>query len=249
MSASNSESGFTLSEPLFELLDMGGPVMAILLILSVVGLATALYTVVIGVFYAPRASRPLQTAVSEWCQGQHESARNRLAGSRNTLAALLGFAMHRRLRGDTEASLREEVSRRARQLILPFESPLKIMEVIAALAPLLGLLGTVMGMMTAFNAMAATDGQANPSELSGGIYEALSTTAAGLIVAIPFAAFSAFVEFRMRRMQEHINDMLVRLFQAELPESHDVAEYEAATSKESGYDSDDGVSERRHAMA
>lgn len=249
MSASNSESGFTLSEPLFELLDMGGPVMAILLILSVVGLATALYTVVIGALYAPRASRPLQTAVSEWCQGQHRSARNRLASSRNTLASLLDFAMHRRLRGDTEASLREEVSRRARQLILPFESPLKIMEVIAALAPLLGLLGTVMGMMTAFNAMAATEGQANPSELSGGIYEALSTTAAGLIVAIPFAAISAFVEFRMRRMQEHINDMLVRLFQAELPESHEMGGQEPAAGEQAGHHTDEGVSGRRHAMA
>lgn len=249
MSASNTESGFALTQPLLELLDMGGPVMAILLMLSVVGLATALYTVVIGILYAPRASRPLQAAVSQWCQGEHESARDRLARSRNTLAGLLGFAMHRRLQGDTESSLREEVSRRAQQLILPFESPLKIMEVIAALAPLLGLLGTVMGMMTAFNAMAATDGQANPSELSGGIYEALSTTAAGLIVAIPFAAFSAFVEFRMRRMQQQINDMLVRLFQAELPEPRDMAGDDLTGGEESGHRSDDGVSDRRHAMA
>jgi len=58
---------------------------------------------------------------------------------------------------------------------------LKIIEVIAALAPLLGLLGTVLGMMEAFSAMAATEGRANATQLSGGIYEALTTTAAGLV--------------------------------------------------------------------
>ena len=87
---------------------------------------------------------------------------------------------------------------------------------IAALAPLLGLLGTVMGMMEAFSAMAATEGRANASQLSGGIYEALMTTAAGLIVAIPFAALAAWIEFRLRRIHKTINSALVSVFKLPL---------------------------------
>jgi len=126
-------------------------------------------------------------------------------------------------------------------------NPLKILEVIAALAPLLGLLGTVMGMMTAFDAMASAQGQANPSELSGGIYEALSTTAMGLAIAIPFAAVAAWMEFWLRRAQQRINDLLVRVFRRELPETEQPTESapERAVTEES---STDAVA-RRHAMA
>lgn len=80
---------------------------------------------------------------------------------------------------------------------------------IAALAPLLGLLGTVMGMIDAFGAMAASEGRANATQLSGGIYEALTTTAAGLVIAIPFAALAAWIEFRLRRLHATINSTLV----------------------------------------
>src|SRR5690606_20138525 len=101
--------------------------------------------------------------------------------------------------------LQQRLARDAQHALEPFEAPLKILEVIAALAPLLGLLGTVLGMMDAFSAMAASEGRANASQLSGGIHEALTTTAAGLVVAIPFAALAAWTEFRLRRISKTIN--------------------------------------------
>ncbi|OZB13917.1 MAG: flagellar motor protein MotA, partial [Marinobacter sp. 34-60-7] len=110
------------------------------------------------------------------------------------------------------AGIRETAARDAQGALEPFEGPLKLIEVIAALAPLLGLLGTVMGMMEAFSAMAATEGRANASQLSGGIYEALTTTAAGLVVAIPFAALAAWIEFRLRRIHRTMNSALVSVF-------------------------------------
>jgi biopolymer transport protein ExbB len=233
--------------PIHELLAMGGPVMAILLGLSVIGLATALYALIIGVFQAPRASGRVHRAVDQWCDGDTHAAQRSLTSMRNPLAGLLAFVMKQRLAGETETNLRDEVGRRAQRLIMPFESPLKILEVIAALAPLLGLLGTVMGMMTAFDAMASAQGQANPSELSGGIYEALSTTAMGLAIAIPFAAVAAWMEFWLRRAQQRINDLLVRVFRRELPETEQPTESapERAVTEES---STDAVA-RRHAMA
>ena len=56
---------------------------------------------------------------------------------------------------------------------------------IAGAAPMLGFLGTVTGMIQAFMAIAQAEGQVGPKELSGGIYEAMVTTAAGLIIGLP----------------------------------------------------------------
>lgn len=246
-----SESETTLSAvttPVHELLAMGGPVMAILLVFSVIGLATALYALVISLFQAPRASGSVYRAVSQWCDGDPHAAQRSLQAMRNPLAGLLAFVMKQRLAGESEANLRDEVARRAQRLLMPFESPLKILEVIAALAPLLGLLGTVMGMMTAFDAMASAEGQANPSELSGGIYEALSTTATGLAIAIPFAAVAAWMEFWLRRAQQRINDLLVRVFRRELPEPEVRAETNPGEAREATEEGSETVA-RRHAMA
>ncbi|MFT5057317.1 MAG: biopolymer transport protein ExbB, partial [Planctomycetota bacterium] len=68
--------------------------------------------------------------------------------------------------------------------------------VVAMIAPLLGLLGTVWGMIGAFTNIALQDGLGNPEMLAGGISQALITTAAGLAVAIPTQA--AYYYFRSR---------------------------------------------------
>ena len=69
----------------------------------------------------------------------------------------------------------------------------EVLGVIGSIAPMLGLTGTVLGMIIAFNTIAATEGMAKPEELAGGIGQALITTLLGLFVAIPsMIAFSFF---------------------------------------------------------
>jgi biopolymer transport protein ExbB len=69
----------------------------------------------------------------------------------------------------------------------------EVLGVIGAIAPMLGLLGTVIGMIEAFNVIASTGGMARPDQLAGGISQALVTTLMGLVVAIPaMVAFSFF---------------------------------------------------------
>jgi len=70
------------------------------------------------------------------------------------------------------------------------------LSLIATIAPMLGLLGTVIGMIEAFNKIAAMAGAANPADLAHGISKALITTASGLIVAIP--VMCAYMFFRNR---------------------------------------------------
>ncbi len=69
----------------------------------------------------------------------------------------------------------------------------EVLNVIGSIAPMLGLTGTVLGMIEAFNTIAAREGMARPEELAGGIGQALITTLLGLVVAIPaMVAFSFF---------------------------------------------------------
>lgn len=82
-------------------------------------------------------------------------------------------------------ALETEAWRLARQQVNQLGSYLKVLEVVATVAPLIGLLGTVLGMVEAFKAMELAGANVDPAVLSGGIWKALSTTAAGLIVAIP----------------------------------------------------------------
>ncbi|MEL6428590.1 MAG: MotA/TolQ/ExbB proton channel family protein [Planctomycetota bacterium] len=71
------------------------------------------------------------------------------------------------------------------------------LSLIANVAPMMGLLGTVLGMVTAFNEIARSQGQANPADLAKGISGALLTTMLGLIVAIPVTASFAFLRNRL----------------------------------------------------
>ncbi|MGM0768146.1 MAG: MotA/TolQ/ExbB proton channel family protein [Pseudomonadota bacterium] len=211
----------SLATPLSQLLEMGGPVMVVLLALAVAGTVTFVYLMLFGTFFSPRLSAKLKKAITFWQQKPSDQAPKQLRQQQifwsrlNPLHHLVIATMESQLAGRNARQVREAAAHDAQKALEPFEAPLKIIEVIAALAPLLGLLGTVLGMMEAFSAMAAAEGRANATQLSGGIYEALTTTAAGLVVAIPFAALAAWIEFRLRRIHKTINGALVSVLTVE----------------------------------
>ena len=116
-----------------------------------------------------------------------------------------------------EAQAREEAMRLARRLLVEARQGVRGLEVIATIAPLLGLLGTVLGMIAAFQALQGAGAGADPTVLAGGIWEALLTTAAGMAVAIPASvALSAF-EGWADRLQSTLEDGLTRIFVAGAP--------------------------------
>jgi biopolymer transport protein ExbB len=89
---------------------------------------------------------------------------------------------------------------------------------IATICPLLGLLGTVYGMITAFNEIAHSDAMGRPEQLAGGIGEALLATAFGLTVAIPSLAFYLYFISRVDRLVielDAVGQELVQLISAE----------------------------------
>ncbi len=192
------------------LLELGGPVVAILFVVSVAGLAIALYKwLQFGAAGAGRFAR-LDSAVSEWHRGNREEARRHLDGLRLPLARDVAWALD--AAGQAEpAMLREELQRRGNAFISPYERFLPGLELIYYLAPVLGLLGTVLGMIEAFRGLQSAGGSGDSSALAGGIWEALLTTAVGLSIAIPFAVIHALLEARLNRIVEQVNDVLTRV--------------------------------------
>jgi biopolymer transport protein ExbB len=85
--------------------------------------------------------------------------------------------------------VKEAIENAGSQEISKLERGLPFLATIAGIAPLLGFLGTVTGMISAFMTIQQLAGAANPSDLAGGIWEALITTAFGLMVGIPALAF------------------------------------------------------------
>jgi biopolymer transport protein ExbB len=94
------------------------------------------------------------------------------------------------------AVMKESIEEVGRHVVHEMERYLTTLGTIAAASPLMGLLGTVTGMIKAFSAI-STEGVASPTVVSGGIAEALITTAAGLIVAIPALMFYRYLRGRI----------------------------------------------------
>ena len=87
---------------------------------------------------------------------------------------------------------------------------LAVIAVLGSVAPLLGLLGTVSGMIATFNVISAI-GTGNARPLAGGISEALVATEAGLLVAIPGLLLSAQLSRRASRLEHHLDQTMLVL--------------------------------------
>jgi biopolymer transport protein ExbB len=114
----------------------------------------------------------------------------------------------------SKADLEELAMMQARQEYQRLTRRLSLLNLIAGLAPLVGLLGTVVGMVRAFQTVATSQGPVNPSMLAGGIWEALLTTVAGLTIAIPALLFHHYLDQRIRQFtfqMDHYGTALIRL--------------------------------------
>ncbi len=202
---------------LLALLQAGGPVLLILLGLSVLALAIVLLK--LWQFAALRlgARGFAEQALAHWRAGRAGPALAALSASRSPLARVLEVALRGQARpGVTEATVREEVTRVANAVLENLRGQLRGLEVIATVSPLLGLLGTVLGMIEAFQRLEQAGGRVDPAILSGGIWEALLTTAAGLAVAIPTVLALNGLERVVEGFGHRLEDAVTQVFTREL---------------------------------
>ena len=140
-------------------------------------------------------------------------ARALVAGRRSARARLLVTAYDALSEPDyTDADAEAEMERVARGLLSEARGGLKLLELVATIAPLLGLLGTVIGMISAFQALQEAGSRADPSMLAGGIWEALLTTAAGMAVAIPATMALSWLESVCEKLALDFEDIGTRVF-------------------------------------
>jgi len=118
-------------------------------------------------------------------------------------------------RDRSESTIKEAILSAASLEIPKLERFLSALGTIAHIAPLLGLLGTVTGNIKAFDVLSAAGTNAAPEELAKGIAEALLTTAAGIIVAVPTVIFYNYLVNRVNhiilRLENKVNDVVLML--------------------------------------
>ncbi len=167
----------------------GGPLMWLILLCSVI--AAGVFAERVTYFH--RAS----IRVSEFLRGLSNLVQRRnfaealheCAGTPGPVARVIHSAI---IRHEAPREELKEIVQEAGQLEMPnLERNMGLLATIALITPLIGLLGTVTGLIETFVTISSHSGLASTTDLSGGIYQSLLTTAAGLVVAIPaFVAYS-----------------------------------------------------------
>lgn len=194
---------------MFELVVAGGWLMVPIILCSVIALA------IVGErFWALQQKRispdNLVAQVWHWHKGRELNGERikalRLSSPLGRILAAGLINLHHQ-----RDVMKESIEETGRQVVLELERFLNTLGTIAQITPLLGLLGTVIGMIKVFTAITA-HGVGDPTVLSGGISEALITTAAGLTVAIPSLMFYRYfrgkVEALVLKMEEEALKMV-----------------------------------------
>ncbi len=192
---------------------IGGPILAVLLVLSVLSVTVILYKVA-ALWRVRTGGAGRAAAVAALCDADLAGARAGFGqgGTPADRIALMG--LDRLARGDAAATIEKALVLDGNAAVAGFYSHIRLLELVAMISPLLGLLGTVLGMIQSFRELELAEGSANAALLAGGIWQALLTTAAGLVVAIPAAAAAALLSARAeaaaRDVEQVIGAVLVR---------------------------------------
>lgn len=193
------------------LIELGGPVVGVLLVASVLGLALALIKFLQFANAGSSTIKRIDAAVGHWQSGDQEKANKILDNSRLAIAGDIKFGLEQRGSMDPDL-LHDELLRRASAFLRNYSKNMKPLELIYYLAPVMGLLGTVLGMIDAFRGLAVSAGAAGESSaLASGIWEALLTTAVGLSIAIPFAVMHALLESKLENLADEVTDLVTRV--------------------------------------
>jgi len=172
-----------------EFINIGGPVVVLLLLLSVIAVAVALFkfwqfrTLRLGTVHGVTGIEVLAKRLKRQYADQDTA--------RSDLEDVLAVAANAQIKS--------------------LQSGFRVLDTIAQLAPLIGLFGTVLGMITAFQALQQSGNSVDPSILAGGIWVALLTTAVGLAVAMPTSIALTYFESRVERHQLAIETAVTRI--------------------------------------
>jgi biopolymer transport protein ExbB len=196
---------------MFEIVKAGGIMMGPIILASIIAAA-----IILERLWTLQSKRVLPAELTEkvWRWVEQRQIQDKHIGAlqqNSPLGKILAAGLLNRHRD--RAIIKEAIEDTGRHVVHELDRFIGALGTIASLSPLMGLLGTVMGMIRTFNAI-TTDGIGNPAALAGGIAEALITTAAGLTVAIPALIGYKFLRGKVERLVVQMEKEAIKLVQA-----------------------------------
>lgn len=176
-----------------------------LAILSVMALTVTIFKILqfrrLGVGKSALADQVLD----DWLNGRPEEAMRKAGQSDGVLARVLHAVMSGQRARPNDPSYAEELGRQSALVELSsMAARMRLLESVVQAAPMLGLLGTVIGMIDAFSALSQSTGAIDPAQLAGGIWTALTTTAIGLAIALATYFVANWLESRIDAERQDI---------------------------------------------
>lgn len=213
-----------------DIITVGGPVMYPLFGFALLALGVVLVKAVQFVRIGVGSTGSVQNALGLMRDHAGDRAVEKLDKQHSPVAKVTAAAIRGKLNPRMNDQLvREEVTRVAQAQIDGLERGLSFLSLVAMIEPLMGLLGTVFGLIQAFQQIQAAGSRVEPSTLAGGIWQALLTTAVGLSVAIPVAIAYTWLQ-RMVDVEAHrMEDAATQVFTTDL---FDAVDDDAETSEE-----------------
>jgi biopolymer transport protein ExbB len=196
---------------MFEIVKAGGIMMGPIILASIIAAA-----IILERLWTLQPKRVLPGDLTEkvwrWVEQRQIQDKHIAALQQNSpLGKILAAGLANRHRD--RAVIKESIEDTGRHVVHELDRFIGALGTIASLSPLMGLLGTVIGMIRTFNAI-TSDGIGNPAALAGGIAEALITTAAGLTVAIPALIGYKYLRGRVEALVVQMEKEAIKLVQA-----------------------------------
>jgi biopolymer transport protein ExbB len=184
-------------------------VFAALALLSVIAVTVVIFKIVEFARIGVGERRRAEEILDHWLTGRTEDAARMAAERASVLSRILQAVFSGVQARPGDASYAEELGRQTAIIELArMSDKMRLLEMVVQSAPMLGLLGTVIGMIDAFSVLARTQGAVDPSELAGGIWTALTTTAVGLSVALVAYFLASWLEGRIERERNLIEAVI-----------------------------------------
>lgn len=205
--ASGAEEGMTL----WQIILSGGWIMVLLAALSVAALSLVIYYFMT---LKPETLLPedfMKDAFTLVEDKKYEDAKKLCRQNDNLVSEVLMAGLSRE--GMEKIVIKETMQEKGRRSVDGLWQKLSYLGDVAAISPMVGLLGTVLGMIQAFNVIAFQTGAVKPILLASGISKAMVTTAAGLIIAIPSMLFYTYFRGKVQDVSSRFENISTELFQ------------------------------------
>ncbi|HOP63373.1 MAG TPA: MotA/TolQ/ExbB proton channel family protein [Spirochaetota bacterium] len=184
----------------------GGPLMWPILLCSVVAFAVAVEKAYVFI-KARKEIMPSLESINYYIRKNDSFYNMDQLKIRSNTITYINVLVSEGVKSNTAGHILEHrISKELSALMRHLERRLNTLAVIINIAPVLGLLGTVTGMIKAFMTIQTLNTQVNPSHLAGGIWEALITTAAGLFVAIPAQVVYHYFDMRSDEIRIYLTE-------------------------------------------